>query len=316
LLEQPRPISIVVPVYGDGRALGDLATRLQRVVEPIAPWELILVNDGSPPPVWDRICDLASTYSSIKALDLQRNAGQHNALLAGIRASTGAVVVTMDDDLQHPPEAIPALLRELHESGADVVYGTPCAPVHGRRRRFGGTSVRRLVALVSGVPEARVVSAFRAFNGSLRGALAVQEGPRVFIDGVLCRKSDKVRAVPVQHEPRRHGRSGYGLRRLIAVAVAMTAAFGIPRARIVSLLAAGGLSLAAGVTFWQRPPIEPSIQPSIAAVLSGALSGAAICVGCLLLAAGFACLTLMKQSAASRREGGYSIRTSINLERR
>jgi hypothetical protein len=103
---------------------------------------------------------------------------------------------------------------------------------------------------------------------------------------------------------------------LIAVAVAMTAAFGIPRARIVSLLAAGGLSLAAGVTFWQRPPIEPSIQPSIAAVLSGALSGAAICVGCLLLAAGFACLTLMKQSAASRREGGYSIRTSINLERR
>ena len=306
LREQPGPISVVVPVYGDGRALGDLTTRLQRVLEPIAPWELILVNDGSPPPAWDRICHLASSHTFVKALDLQRNAGQHSALLAGIRASTGDVVVTMDDDLQHPPEAILDLLRQLHESGDDVVYGTPCEPVHGQRRQFGGRVARWIVAFVSGVPQAQVVSAFRAFRGTLREAFAVQEGPLVFIDGVLCRVTGKVSAVPVPHEPRRHGRSGYGVRRLIGVAVAMTAAFGIPRARLFLLVAAGGVSVAAGVALWRRSPAPPSI--------AAVLSGTAIGLGCVLLGAGIAFALLVRGSAVSRRGSGYAVRTSINLE--
>jgi glycosyltransferase involved in cell wall biosynthesis len=239
----------VVPVYGDGCALGELATRVRRVLEPIAPWELILVNDGSPPPTWERIQELASTHASIKALDLERNVGQHNALLAGIRASTGAIIVTMDDDLQHPPEAIPILLQQMRDKGDDVVYGRPSEPVHGLRRQLVGSVMRRIVAIVSGIPQADLVSAFRAFDGTVREAFAGPQGRRVFIDGVLCRGPRKIGAVEVRHEPRRHGRSGYGLRRLIGVAGSMTMAF-------------------------------------------------------------------VRQSAASRSESSYTIRTSINLGRR
>jgi len=306
LREQSGPISVVVPVYGEGGALDELAARLQRVLEPLTSWELILVNDGSPPPAWDLICRLVASRTCVKAIDLRHNAGQHNALLAGIRASTGDIVVTMDDDLQHPPEAIPALLRHLHDSGDDVVYGTPAGPVHGQGRHFGGSVVRRIVAFLSGVPQARVVSAFRAFNGTLRPAFDGQQGPRVFIDSVLCRVPGRVGAVLVHHEPRRHGQSGYGLRGLIGVAVAMTASFDIPRSRVVSLLAAGGGSIAAGVAIARRSPIRP---------LAGLLSGMAIGVGCLLVAAGIGCVLLMKQSG-SRGGSGYAIRTSINLERR
>lgn len=290
----------MVPVYGDGRALDDLAARLRHVLDPLAPWELILVNDGSPPPVWERIRGLASSHASIKALDLQRNSGQHNALLAGIRASTGGVVITMDDDLQHPPEAIPVLLQHLRESEDDVVYGTPREGVHGQHRQVGGSVTRRIIALVSGVPQARIVSAFRAFKGTLRTAFADEQAPRVFIDGVLCRPPHKVGAVAVRHEPRRHGRSGYGLRRLIAVAAAMTVAFGIPRARLALLMAAGALSVAVGVTLWRRLPV---------------LAGMAIALGCLLLAAALVCVLLLaKHAAASRRGSGYAIRASINLD--
>jgi glycosyltransferase involved in cell wall biosynthesis len=312
LREHYGPISVVVPVYGDGGALGELAARVRRVLEPIAPWELILVNDGSPPPTWNRISELASSDTSdtsgtssaikvikaIKALDLERNFGQHNALLAGIRASTGAIIVTLDDDLQHPPEEIPVLLRQMRDKGDDVVYGTPCEPVHGQRRQFGGSLARRIVATLSGVPEARMVSAFRAFNGRAREALAGQQGRRVFIDGVLCRGSRKVGAVPVRHEPRRHGRSGYGLRRLIGMTHGMTMAFGIARTRIVALLAAGGVAVVAGLI-----PLRHT-----------SLSGAMIGLGCVFLTAGVACLLLLRQSAASRRGSSYAIRTSINLE--
>jgi undecaprenyl-phosphate 4-deoxy-4-formamido-L-arabinose transferase len=306
LREHPGPISVVVPVYGDGGALGELATRLQHVLEPLAPWELILVNDGSPAPTWDLISELAASRPFIKALDLQHNAGQHTALLAGIRASTGDIVVTMDDDLQHPPEAIPVLLRHLRETGDDVVYGTPEAPVHGKRRQFGGSAARRIVAIVSGVPQARIVSAFRAFKGSLRPAFAMPEGRQVFIDGFLCRVPGHVGAVAVRHDPRRHGRSGYGLRRLIAVGVAMTAAFGMPRSRVILLMAAGAASIAAGVGVARRSWIHP--------LIAGVLSGAAIGLGCLLVAAGFGGMLLMKRSSARRGPSGYAIRTSINLE--
>lgn len=306
LREESGPISVVVPVFGDGLALDELVTRLQRVLHPLGPWELILVNDGSPPPAWDLIRRIAASRPFIKAIDLRHNAGQHNALLAGIRASTGDIVVTMDDDLQHPPEAIPALLRHLRDSRDDVVYGAAAGPVHGQGRQVGAGAVRRIVAFLSGVPQARLVSAFRAFKGSLRPAFAAQQGPRVFIDGVLCRVAGHVGAVPVQHEPRRHGQSGYGLRRLIAVAVAMTAAFGIPRSRVVLLLAAGGVSIAAGVVLARRSPLQPSV--------AGVLSGAAIGLGCLLVAAGAGCVLLMKQSSARHGGNGYAIRTSINLE--
>lgn len=306
LQEQSGPISVVVPVFGDGRALGDLAVRLQRVLEPIAPWELILVNDGSPPPTWEHIRRLASAHASIKGLDLQRNVGQHSALLAGIRVSTGDVVVTMDDDLQHPPESIPVLLRHLHESGSDVVYGAPCTPVHGPGRQFGGGVARRVVAFVSGVPRARMASAFRAFRGTLRARFAEAEGSRPFIDGVLCRVPGKVSAVPVPHEPRRHGRSGYGLFRLVAVAGAMAAAFGISYGRIALLLAAGAAAVAAGAVFWQHPSAHPFI--------ASALAGGAIGLGCLLCGVGVACVLLTARSTANRGSRSYAIRTSINLD--
>jgi undecaprenyl-phosphate 4-deoxy-4-formamido-L-arabinose transferase len=306
LHERPLLISVVVPVHGDGRDLDDLTTRLQAVLDRSAHWELILVNDGSPPPAWDRITHLAASRDSIKGIDLQQNAGQHNAILAGIRASSGDVVVTMDDDLQHPPEEVPALLKQLEESGDDIVYGTPFVGVHGHRRQVGGSFARRLVAYTSGVPEARIVSAFRAFKGTLRPAFAAYDGPQVFIDGVLCRASRKVSAVAVRHDPRRHGRSGYGLRRLIAVAMKMTAAFGVSRARIVALCAGGAVSIGVGLLLWRAASMQP--------VLTAVVSAGAIAAGSVILAAGVACAALARHDDTQPGGAAYAIRRALNLD--
>jgi len=124
-------VSVVVPVYNSEQSLPELAQRLHEVLGTSErDYELILVNDGSYDRSWEVICDLARRHRWISGINLMRNFGQHNALLCGIRVARFDVIVTLDDDLQNPPEEILRLLERLAE-GFDVVYGTPDHEEHG-----------------------------------------------------------------------------------------------------------------------------------------------------------------------------------------
>jgi glycosyltransferase involved in cell wall biosynthesis len=124
-LSEQRSISVVTPVYNREGSVAELCRRLAEVLPRIAvQHEIILVNDGSRDRSWHVISELSSRSKAVRGLNLMRNYGQHNALLYGIRAAKYDVIVTMDDDLQHPPEEIPRLLARLEE-GFDVVYGAP-----------------------------------------------------------------------------------------------------------------------------------------------------------------------------------------------
>src|ERR1700753_209303 len=117
-------VSVVVPVYNSAATVGELVERLSAVLAARAPRsEILLGNDGSRDASWQAILAAAAREPRVRGIDLMRNYGQHNALLCGIRAAAGAVVVTLDDDLQHPPEEIPRLLDALTDD-VDVVYGT------------------------------------------------------------------------------------------------------------------------------------------------------------------------------------------------
>src|SRR5579864_7836096 len=127
-------LSVVVPVYGSEAILPELVQELGEVLPELATqFELVLVNDSSPDGSWRVIEQLTAEHVWIRGINLMRNYGQHNALLCGIRAAQFGVIVTMDDDLQHPPEEIPKLLAVL-EKGYDVVYGRPAQEQHGLMR--------------------------------------------------------------------------------------------------------------------------------------------------------------------------------------
>jgi len=135
-----RSISVVTPVYNGEASVGELCRRLAEVLPRIsAQHEVILVNDGSPDRSWEMISELCSRSPVVRGLNLMRNYGQHNALLCGIRAAKYELVVTIDDDLQHPPEEIPRLLARLEE-GFDVVYGAPKAEQNGLMRALASRS--------------------------------------------------------------------------------------------------------------------------------------------------------------------------------
>ena len=218
-------LSVVIPVYNSELILPELARRLESVLSKLTSnYEVVLVDDSSPDHSRDVICRLAQQYPWTRAVSLMRNYGQHNALPCGIRAAQYGVIVTMDDDLQHPPEEIPKLLAAL-AGGYDVVYGTPEREQHGLGRDLASMITKLALQNLMGAEIARQVSAFRVFRVEVAKAFDRYEGPFVSIDVLLTWGTNRFHAIPVRHEPRKQGSSGYTVRRLITHAINMMTGF-------------------------------------------------------------------------------------------
>lgn len=229
-------ISIVVPCYRSAQTLPTLAARIQSVLAALGDdFELILVVDGSPDNTWDVAAQLAATYPWVRAIHLARNYGQHNAVIAGIRAAQYDVIVTMDDDLQHPPEEVPKLLAALTDD-VDLVYGIAEKEEHGFARSLASRLVKATLSGPLGVQNARALSAFRAFRTPLRGGFDDLHGPNVSVDMGLSWATTRVRAQPVRMDRRAHGRSGYSLRSLIRHALNMIVGYSTLPLRFVTYL--------------------------------------------------------------------------------
>ena len=239
--EEPAPaaqasVSVVVPVYNAGRTVAELVQGLERVFRDhgVSDFEVVLVNDGSRDGSWEEIRRLGEQYRWVRGINLMRNYGQHNALLCGVRAARKRWIVTMDDDLQHPPDEVPALLREL-AAGADVVYGTPVAAKHSFWRNLASRVTKVALLGTMGAETAGKVSAFRAFRADLRQAFADYRSPFVSLDVLLTWATTRFAAVPVRHDPRRDGASNYTLRQLFIHALNMMTGFSIWPLQLASL---------------------------------------------------------------------------------
>jgi undecaprenyl-phosphate 4-deoxy-4-formamido-L-arabinose transferase len=230
---------VVVPVYRSEAMLPELTRRLEGVLSGFARnYELILVNDDSPDRSWEVICQLAQQYEWVRPIDLMRNFGQHNALLCGIRATKYNVTVTMDDDLQHPPEEVPRLIAVL-EQGYDVVYGIPERQEHSIFRNVASVIAKVALQSAMGAEIARNVSAFRAFRTEVAHAFSSYEGSFVSIDVLLTWGTSRFAATRVRHEPRKEGQSGYTFRKLITHATNMMTGFTTLPLQLASLMGFG-----------------------------------------------------------------------------
>ena len=229
-----RALSVVVPVYNGAGSLRPLVDRVGAVLDGLD-YEIVLVNDGSADESWARIEELAAEESRVRGLDLMRNYGQHNALLAGIRAAEGEIVVTIDDDLQNPPEEIPKLLAELAR-GHDVVYGATTNEHYGLWRGLATRVTKLALRSMIGNDVAGKVGAFRAFRTELRDAFADYAGPQVSIDVLLSWGAGKYSWVEVAHHARGIGRSSYTFGKLATHALNVLTGFSTRPLRIASLI--------------------------------------------------------------------------------
>ncbi|MEZ0262958.1 MAG: glycosyltransferase family 2 protein, partial [Alphaproteobacteria bacterium] len=208
-------LSVLIPVYRSAAILPELLARLAKVLPGLAKdYEVIMVCDGSPDDSWTVIKTLAGQYPFIRGLNLNKNYGQHNALLAAIRAARYDVILTMDDDLQHPPEEIHKLLQKLGE-GPDVVYGTSAALQHSFARNISSKAIKYAMQQLMGYENAQKLSAFRAFRTALRNSFAEYRDRFVNIDILLTWATNRFSSVEVAVHPRHSGVSGYNVRKLL-----------------------------------------------------------------------------------------------------
>jgi glycosyltransferase involved in cell wall biosynthesis len=232
-------ISVVVPVFNGESSLRELVSRLERVLRALYEnYEVIFVNDGSEDRSWETITRLTAEYGWVHGIDLMRNYGQHNALLCGIRAAKYEIVVTLDDDLQHPPEEIPKLVHKLAE-GYDVVYGTPEKKQHGLWRNLASLVTRWTLRSTLGSKVPHDFSAFRAFRTQTRDAFEQYNSPFVSIDVLLTWASTHFVSIRVRHDSRPLGASTYTFRKLVSYVPLMMTGFSTLPLRFASLAGFG-----------------------------------------------------------------------------
>ena len=209
-------VSIIVPVYNSEKGLTELYSRINAAL-PEARYELILVDDGSRDNSWRVMEELKrASPEKITAVKLSRNFGQHNAILCGLNYSKGDVVITMDDDLQHPPEEIPKLLAKFAETDADVVYAVFDKKHHDMIRNAGSYFVRK-----SSRHTANTIgegSSFRLIKKHIITKIRENHQQNfLFIDEIIQWYTADLATVTVTHAPRKYGSSNYSYSRLLSL---------------------------------------------------------------------------------------------------
>ena len=229
-------VSVVVPCYRSAATLPRLVENLTQVLpEVTSGYEIVLVVDGSPDDTWQVASELANKYSETRAMRLARNYGQHNALIAGVRNARYEVVVTMDDDLQHPADQVPALLRALTDD-IDLVYGVPADEEHGFFRSLSSRMVKAAMSTTLSVKGAKSISAFRAFRTFLRDGFDGLDGPHASVDVALSWSTTRIAQTTVRMEDRAEGKSNYSTWMLIKHALTLITGYSTEPLRLVGYL--------------------------------------------------------------------------------
>lgn len=228
-------LSIIVPVYRSEECLPALARRVREALtDRVGDFELILVNDASPDASWKVISSLAEMHPFVVGVNLRKNVGQDNAIMAGMHHATGEAVVVMDDDLQHDPADIPALCLALR-NGFDVAYAAFDHKRQALWKNLGSWFNDRVAVIVLGKPKNVYLSPYKALRREVVDEIVKYDGPFTYVDGIIFNITSNITQVPATHHPRFAGRSNYSLLRSIRVWLKLATGFSVIPLRIATI---------------------------------------------------------------------------------
>lgn len=213
-----KKFSVVIPVFNSEKTLVELTDRIKDVLSKITPvYEIILVDDSSMDGSWEVLKQIHKKDDKVKIVHLQKNFGQHNATLCGLSFAHGDYIVTLDDDLQHPPEEIPKLVEKIQE-GYSVVYGKFLVKNHHWLENFFSARFQYLLHHILEIPDAITLTGFVIYKSSIVKNMILIKTSYVNLHALVAKSAaiSKITNVEVKHDPRKYGRSNYNIRKYLS----------------------------------------------------------------------------------------------------
>ncbi len=248
--KKPVPeVSIVIPVYKSATILPHLIQQIDYAMNEsgyAGNYEVLLVNDCSPDESWRVIETLCDQYAQIKGINLMKNTGQHNAIMAGLNHAAGKVIVMMDDDLQHPPKYISHLVNKIRE-GYDVCYTKFRERKHSAWKVFCSKFTDKMAMILLDKPEGIYMSPFKAVSAVIKKEIIKYTGPYAYVDGLILMISANITSINIEHHKRFEGRGNYTFIKGVTLWFKMATSFSVVPLRIASFL--GLLSAVCGFIF-------------------------------------------------------------------
>ncbi|MDD3297191.1 MAG: glycosyltransferase family 2 protein [Candidatus Omnitrophica bacterium] len=254
-------VSIVIPVWNAAKTIGNLVEELIKTLGE-KNTHIVLVNDGSHDDSHKICSDLFKKYPSLLTyINLSRNFGEHNAVMAGLNYAKGDHVVIMDDDFQNPPAEALKLIEEAKGNNYEVVYSYYKERQHGWFRKAGSNFNNWVANFMLDKPKDLYLSSFKCLSKFVVGEVIKYKGPFPYIDGLALRCTRSVGKVQVNHDKRKAGGSGYTLKKLIRLWLNMFVNFSAVPLRVSALL--GLFFSCLGVLFSIYIIIEKTFHPEI-----------------------------------------------------
>ena len=307
-------VSIVIPCYNSEKSIEEVVelTRAEFAKLPDYRCEFVLVNDASADGTFEKIRLLAERFPEVKGINLMRNFGQHNALMAGMNYAAGDWVLGMDDDLQTHPSQIPALLAKMEE-GYDLVYGIYRKSENGAAKNFTSwlnrVSSRRLL----GRPKEISSSNFWIITKSVRDEVIKYTGANPYVDGIFYRVTNRIGNVEIEHHKREYGSSNYTLRKLMKLWLAYFNYSVVPL-RFASVL--GVTASAVGLVLAVVTVIRKLADPSMMAGWASLMSAMVFFFGLVLLVIGIIGEYVGKAVQALGNAPQYTVRETVGVKDR
>jgi len=305
-------ISVVVPVYNASLNLKILVDEISEVLKSnFDNYELILIDDNSLDNSWHKILELCKSNTWIKGIELRKNVGQHNAILAGLKFAEGNNIITMDDDCQNSPKYIVDLSNEVNK-GFDVCYATYLIKKHNILRILASKINNLFVTLLFNKPLGLHLTSFRCISHDIKEEIIKNKSPSVYLDGLILSITQNISKISVTHNKRKSGTSNYTFFKLLSLWMQMATGFSIAPLRLASILgivfSITGFIMSLWLVFFKSPSTDiPMGWTSLIVVIL-------FLGGIQLLALGVIGEYLGRTYLAANNYPQFSIRKTINTE--
>ena len=265
-----KKVSFVIPCYRSENTLEGVILEIKEAMKKLEQYtyEVILINDSSPDNTWKTIERLSEENENIVGVNFSKNFGQHAALMAGMRETTGDYVVCLDDDGQTPANEVDKLLSAL-EDGADAVYARYGNKKHSLFRNFGSRANDMMTRIMLGKPKELFISSYFGVKRFVVDDMVRYQNSYPYVIGLVLRATKNIVNVDVTHREREEGRSGYTLKKLLGLWFNGFTAFSVTPLRIATVIGVfcAVVGFAYGIYLFIRRLIDPNMVMGFSSIM-------------------------------------------------